>query len=220
MYKVHSGRRQHIGMGFWVGATFLALAASLYAKATTDGRARNWEPLSLSISLVPGTIETPELGTNLDGGYNILITFEKKIEFHRMECLLGVLQSNGMPPVWCNQVPNLIDISWTLYEDGRAVSQGDSKKYSGGVWSARVERHIGSFVAKRGHRYRLVLRVKRNASELNNANPKLVIMVPRGEAEGYGAAIALEKLGAAILALIGMTIVLVTYSIFFSRSRV
>lgn len=88
------------------------------------------------------------------------------------------------------------------------VSSGDSSYYPGGVLSDKVYRHIGRFKARKGHRYTVALNVKRDASELNVANPRLLIRVPQDESEGYGAVIAIEQLGALILALMGGTTVL------------
>ncbi|MGH9455646.1 MAG: hypothetical protein ACRD2O_16935 [Terriglobia bacterium] len=220
MNAVHFGRRRHIGVAFWMGVVLLSSGAGLYAKSIADEHARNWKPLVLPVSLTQGTIKTPELGANLDGDYDIIIEFDRKvaldrtdwkITLHRMDCLLGVLTPNGVRPDWCKGIPNLSDISWILFEGKDVISDGNSGYYPGGVWSAKVERHIGRFTAQKGHRYTLVLNVKRDASQLNADNPTLVIMVPQEESEGYGALRELQKLGALILALAGGTLVLVGF---------
>lgn len=213
MLELHCGLRRHIGVGFWIGVVFLCLAALLYAKSESEEHARNWEPLDIPISLHQGIINTPTLGPDLDGDYEILIEFDKKTplnrtDLDRMDCLLGVLTPKGTRPDWCNGVPDLIDISWSLFEGKDIISSGDSSYYPGGVWSAKVDRHIGRFQARKGHTYTVALNVKRNASELNIANPRLVIGVSQEEGEGYGIRIAIEQLGALILALMGGTIVL------------
>jgi len=208
MLELHFGLRRHIGVGFWIGVVFLCLAALLYAKSESEEHARNWEPLDIPISLHQGIINTPTLRPDLDGDYEILIEFDKKFSLNRMECMLGVLTPKGTRPDWCSGIPDLINISWTLFEGKKIISHGDSSYYPGGVWSAKVDRHIGRFQARKGHTYTVALNVKRNASELNIANPRLVIGVPQEEGEGYGALIAVERLGALILALIGGTIVL------------
>lgn len=207
--EVHSRRRRRIGVGLWIGIGFFGLAAMLYAKSLADEHGRNWKPLMLPLSLSQGVIKTPELGADLDGNYEILIQFDKKIGFNQMECFLGTVTPKGVRPSWCKGIPNLIDISWSLFEGQSVISEGDSGYYPGGVWSDKVERHIGVFRAQKGHRYTLVLNVKRNASELNIANPQLVIMVPQDEGEGYGALIAIENLGALTLALIGAAVIFV-----------
>ncbi len=233
MFEVHFGRRHHIGVILWIGVVFLVLAALLYAKVVADEHARNLEPLVLPVSLRVGTIRTPELGTDLNGDYDIFIDFQKRafetkflekesfdkesaeekaldieFDFHRMECLLGDFGANGVRPDWCDGIPDLVDISWSLLEGEKVVSEGNSRDYPGAMWSATVERQIGRFVAVRGHKYRLVLNVKRDASELNIANPKLMVVIPLDESEGYGVQIEVEQLGALVLALMGATIVL------------
>jgi len=208
MLELHFGLRRHIGVGFWIGVVFLCLAALLYAKSESEEHARNWEPLDIPISLHQGIINTPTLGPDLDGDYEILIEFDKKFSLNRMECMLGVLTPKGTRPDWCSGIPDLINISWTLFEGKQEISDGDSSYYPGGVWSAKVDRHIGRFQGRKGHSYTVALNVRRNASELNIANPRLVIGVSQEEGEGYGARIAIEQLGALILALIGGTIIL------------
>src|SRR5579863_3323188 len=145
MLELHFGLRRHIGVGFWIGVVFLCLAALLYAKSESEEHARNWEPLDTPISLHQGIINTPTLGPDLDGDYEILIEFDKKIPLYPMECMLGVLTPKGTRPDWCSGIPDLINISWTLFEGKQEISHGDSSYYPGGVWSAKVDRHIGRF---------------------------------------------------------------------------
>lgn len=208
MVEIHFGRRRSIGVGFWLGAVFLILAASLFAVAVVDERSRNFEPLSLPITMISGTIKTQELGNDLSGDYYISINLERKFEYHRMECLLGGVETNQTRPTWCAGIPDLIDISWTLYEGTNVVYQGNSERYPSVAWSNTVNRQIGKFAAHRGSRYVLVLDVKRDASELNIADPKLVVMASLAESESQRIAIGVEKFVAIVLALIGGTIVL------------
>lgn len=213
MLELHFGLRRHIGVGFWIGVGFLCLAALLYAKSESEEHARNWGPLDIPISLNQGIINTPTLGPDLRGDYAILIEFDRKtpfnrMDFDRMDCLLGTLTPQGTRPKWCNGIPDLIDISWTLIEGKNMVSSGDSSHYPGGELSDKIYRHVGRFQARKGHSYSVVLNVKKDASELDMAHPRLLIRVPQDESEGYGARIYLEQLGALILALIGGIIVL------------
>jgi hypothetical protein len=91
-----------------VGVALLAAAVFSYLQATRD-EALNLQPLSLPVSLVPGTIRTPEFKTDIEyWDYVIAIDFETKDDRQRMDCLVA----GEAKPDQCNGIPNLMDISW------------------------------------------------------------------------------------------------------------
>ena len=218
-FKLHFGLRRRIGAGFWFGVACLVLGVLFYFNAKSNEDARDWEPLDLPVSLNQGRIETPELAGDLDGNYQVVLQFDRKLSVNKMGCMLGALMPNGTRPPWCKGVPNLIDISWVVYEGDSIVANGDAAPYPGGVWSAKVERNIGGFDARKGRRYRLDLTVKRDASELNATNPHLVIRVPQDEGEGWGVLVAVQKLAARIFAAIGGIVILGRLFIFEFRTK-
>jgi hypothetical protein len=207
----------HSKSTIWIGVTFLIatciggalliIAARLYVRAMVWEQTHNLQPLILPISLAPGSVRTPEIKTDLDGDYDIVMDLEgfgiRGFRDQRVNCLLGLepFVSNR-----CNGTPNLIDISWELFEGDKMVSEGNSGKNPWATWSDTVERMIGRFKGEKGHHYTLVLDVKRNASELNTAHPKIKVQIPRGLWEGYVAGVFIQKLAASMLGLVGVII--------------
>jgi len=72
-----------------------------------------------------------------------------------------------------------------------------------------MERMIGRFNAEKGLQYALVLQVKRDASQLNIENPKIVVHAPYGHQEDYTIGTFVQKAEAGILAIIGTAILAV-----------
>jgi hypothetical protein len=187
-----------------VGGTFLIAGAWLYAQSVARGRAHKWEPLTLPVSLHPGIIRTPEIATDRDGEYEIVIKFEKRSGARRVECNLGL---EDFYPTYCKGVPNLIDISWKLFEGEKIAAEGDSSSGPSSIdMGSTIERMVGRFRAQNGHRYTLLLDVKQDASELDIANPKIKVEVDRGISKDFAVGTSIERTEAAISGLIGMTI--------------
>jgi hypothetical protein len=200
-----------------LGVGFLIAGAYFYVQ-TIRGEALNLQPLSLPISLTPATIRTPQFTTDIDHwDYEIAVDFDTKVDSQRMACFLG----SDANPDRCNGAPNLIDISWELFEGERIAFEGNSGSFPGMMEEpgVRYERMIGKFRAQKGHRYTLVLHVKGDASQLNSANPKLVVQIQRGYWEDHAVGIALGKLVAGILSLIGMTILVGPFAFRRFRAR-
>ena len=181
----------------------------IYRRAIVWERTHNLQALVLPISLNPGTIRTPEITTDIDHDYDIVVDFQGlSIQSKKDRCMLGV---DTESPGSCEGFPSLIDISWTLFEGDKRISEGSSEKNPGALWSNTVERSIGKFEGHEGHRYKLILEVKKDASSLNTANPRLKVRVPRGLWEDYGAGIFIEKAEAGVLAIIGVLILVGTF---------
>ncbi len=189
-----------------VATGFLIASACLCGHAVVRGHAHNWEPLVLPVSLHPGTIRTPEITTDRDGKYDIVMEFDEKYDIRTMECLLGIDLSTAGNPNRCNQIASLIEISWTLFEDDHIVAEGDSNDDRSYIWSSTVERMLGSFRGQMGHRYNLVLKIRRDGSELNTANPRIKVVVPLGISKDYSVGIFIEKMEAMGFGLIGLLV--------------
>src|ERR1700693_274083 len=192
-----------------LGLAFLIAAGYFYVRSVRDD-GLNLQPLALSVSLTPGTIRAPEFETDIDyWNYEIAIDFETKLGIHQMECLIG----GETNPDRCSGISNLIDISWELYEGERFVLDGNSGNPSGMFSETGVlyERTIGTFRAQKGHHYALVLHVKRDASELNSANPKILVQIPRTYWEDHAMGVGFGKLLAEILGLIGLAILIAEF---------
>jgi hypothetical protein len=200
-----------------IGVAFLIAAAFFYIQSIRDERL-NLQPLSLPVSLISGTIRTPEFTADIDHwDYEIATDFDTKVDRQRMGCLVGGEANRDR----CNSVPNLIDISWELFEGERIAFEGSSGDTPGMMEEpgVRYERTIGTFKAQKGHHYTLVLHVKRDASELDSAHPRIVVQILRGYWEDHAVGVALGKLFASISALVGITILGCTFAYFTFKRR-
>ena len=98
---------------------------------------------------------------------------ERRIEFTRLQCLLGTVDRQRVQT--CANIAEAIDIDWAVLHNGQLAAAGSSKESSGGEYGDPMAREIGHFSAKRGERYSVVLYIHRNGGELSTTNPKLVV---------------------------------------------
>jgi hypothetical protein len=222
--RIHFNFRERISVSLGIGVLLLIPAAWLYARALAEEHSRYWERLAIPVSLAAGTINTPEFEIDRTGYYDINIEFQLKMDLLKMQCLLGIVEmdrwnrfSQLKYASQCKNIPDLIDISWELFEGGKIVEiaptvvyQGNSQEYSSTSWEPGVAiwRQIGNFRAQKGHRYTLVLHVKRDASQLNIANPKVTVTVPPPDDKDRRVGVAIRKDEMCILTLIGSIFVI------------
>lgn len=143
--------------------------------------------LDTPISLAVGTIRTPEFKVGETATYGIDIEAEGNLDVEKIQCLMGLAEdrwnreSQERYTNQCRGLPGLIDISWELMENGRAVEAAPSVLYRGDSHDyplvtpgpSPVIRGIGMVRLFKGHSYSLILTVRRDASQLGPANPKL-----------------------------------------------
>jgi hypothetical protein len=194
-------------IGLLIGIALLAVGVRQYANAVISERSVNFEPLVLPVSLIPGTIRAPEMSRDLSGEYEIVIALKRhSMTDLKMNCSLGLDTVRNQ----CTGIPNLIDISWELFNGENMVYAGNSQETPWEAsWSDTTERMIGRFKAEKGLQYTLVLQVKRDASQLNIENPKIVVHAPYGHQEDYTIGTFVQKAEAGILAIIGTAILAV-----------
>jgi len=202
-------------IGLLIGIALLALGVWQYADAVISQRSVNFEPLVFPVSLAPGTIRVPQMRGDLSGEYEIVIALNKhSISDLQMNCWLGLESVRNQ----CSGTPSLIDISWELLSNENMAYAGNSAETPWAAWSDPMERMIGRFNAEKGLQYALVLQVKRDASQLNADNPKIVIHAPYGHQEDYAIGTFIQKAEAGVLAIIG-TAILVVLLVIQLRSR-
>jgi hypothetical protein len=181
--------------GYLIGAAFLAGSALMYARALAWERDHNPQPLILPISLAPGTIKTPGIKIDLNRDYDIVIDFEG-----------SRLRGDGMS----------VDIAWQIWDGAMMVARGSSVNRPWQEWAGTIERTLGTFTGKAGHRYTLTLQVNPETSPLNHASPILKVQIPRGLWEDYGAGLFIRRLASYAVGIIGL---LVVGGSFLSRSQ-
>src|ERR1035437_5178657 len=131
----------------------------------------NWKLLEYQVSLRSGSITSPEFTTNRSTGYLILLEFNFGVDPQRMNCLLGIRGFYGE----CQDIPEAVDVSWRLMTDGRPYGDGSSKDKLGELYNDTINKVIGRFDATKGQRHVVLLNVRRDGSDLDSTNPRLVV---------------------------------------------
>jgi hypothetical protein len=167
--------------GYIVGAALIFGAVLNYGRVVAWQASHNPQPLTLPISLVPGTVETPQIKIDSTADYDIVIELD------------GPHQ------------PTNFDIAWQILDSG-VVARGTSEGGSLDNWAGIVERTIGKFRGQAGHSYSLILQIGPNQSRLEAANPVLKVQIPRGLWEDYGAGPATRKWESVALGALGFLI--------------
>ena len=134
----------------YVAFALVVLGGVIYFARPVAPDTRKWQPLAVPIELKFVKVQTPEFTTSLDTKYRLLVACERRIDFRRLECSLGMVDWPREKA--CADVPEVIDIRWTLLHNGQFAASGASGDSVGGIYgSDTVEREIGGvWRAKRG----------------------------------------------------------------------
>ncbi len=161
-------RRRKIGIGMLVGA-FVPYAVAMWHVSRN-----NWTPLDYPVQLHRGEIQTPEFTSEVAGTYILFLQIQpRRMEFQRQECLLDL---ESFHPERCSAIPSVVESSWKLWSGPNQVADNTTEQTwkAGSYSNDYTRREIGRFRARQGERYRLSIDFRRDPSELNAANPKLV----------------------------------------------
>ncbi len=132
----------------------------------------NWKALEYPISLRTGQIISPVFTTNRSANYLIVLEFDRNIEPGRMDCLLGI----GGPYGNCGDIPESVDVSWTLTTDEHPDGAGASESSHWTQYNETIGRVIGSFDATKGQNHVVRLDIRRDGRDLDSAKPRLVVL--------------------------------------------
>jgi hypothetical protein len=198
---------------FWVGIGLFLVAAVfiIWPRVRNSRLRRSWEPLEFPISLSNGIIATPEFRPVLNTDYYILVEVRRKIEFQRLNCLLGLEDFHYFER--CENAPEAIDISWVVTSAGDTIAQGRSQNNHGGWYSDTIDRTIGHFQGGKALPCKIRATINKDASELNQTNPRLIVSVHPSVWEGdiiaqqiaFSAACLIGLSGAVSLAIAGVS---------------
>jgi hypothetical protein len=172
------GRKRGKSPVIWILAGLVCVGVSYLI-----GDRYNWEPLSQTVALTPGAIETRSFKTDRSGYYEIALDIDPDSALDNAPCLLGIDPSQD--PDGCKQTPSLIDISWIVTSGAEQVAQGTSSEVNEVYTANRLGRVIGEFWGQRGSQYSLTLVVKKDGTPLNVAHPTLVVKVNEEESNDY-----------------------------------
>jgi hypothetical protein len=189
-------------IGLLAGFGLLIVGVYLYLNVQASQFSQSPRPLVLPVSLRVGTIRTPEIAADLGRSYDIAVDLTR-------DAVVG--QGRTLPS-------SLVSISWELFDHDKLIAEGDSEKAIWETHADTVEGIIGKFEGQSGRTYHLVLHVTRDASELDAANPRVIVQIPRGLWEDYGAGLFIRKVKAFIVGITGIVIV-VLIALMRRRSR-
>jgi hypothetical protein len=173
-------------IGYAVGTTILFAAAFMYARASISQGDSYTEPLVTPLSLAAVSERTFEITTKIDHDFELVLDVEQK----RLK-----------------DEPTDTDLTWQVKDGSAVVAQGSSVGKPWQNWWGTYEQRLGTFSGRAGHHYTLTLQVNRGAAQLDSADPIVKVRIPRGDWEGYGAGIAIEKLASGVLGLVGLVII-------------
>ncbi len=125
---------------------------------------------------------TPEFRPVLDTDYYISVEVQRKIEFQRLNCLLGLEDFQRFER--CKDAPEAVDISWLVTSQGKTIASGRSQDHHGGFYSKTIARTIGDFRGRKGLVCTIKLIVEKDSPELNQASPELTVSVHPSVWEG------------------------------------
>ena len=172
-------RYSNVGVWFLLAGLLPVLILSLW-RATL-----NTIPVLKPISLSVGQITQPFM-VNFTGTYTVRIEAERKLPFETLQCLLGLGVQERLPEGQCNNIPAVLNASWTLTESGQIIKAGTSATADGGAYANdSIANELGWFEGKRGHHYVLEMNILQDGSALAVTNPKLRVGIDEGVYEGF-----------------------------------
>lgn len=141
----------------------------------------------MPVSLRPGTIVTPSFRTLFDhSDCQVDIELDARVDnivrsasgVPMFQYSVGPIECTGGPH--CSPLGSLLDISWQLQSNGKTIAEGNSHEWDriGEAFSGRIIHGIGLFKVKGWHTYRVVLHINRDASALNEADPRVIVSRP------------------------------------------
>jgi hypothetical protein len=196
----------------YVALALFALARAVYSFRPAPVDMQRWKPLVVPIQLKIGAVRTTEFTAGLDTDYRLFVESERRIEFDRLEGLLGMADSRQSKT--CTTVPEVIDIDWKVLHADKVVAAGSSQSSKGGFYGDTVAREIGHFSAQKGQPYSVVLDVQRDGGELTATNPKLLVQTYPGAWKDAVVGLALSSMlrgiGIAVCATAGLLTLILT----------
>ena len=179
-------------VGYAVGVMVLAASTFVYARASVSQSDSYTEPLVTPVSFAAGTVRTFQITTKLDRNFELAIDIERS----RLRAQ-----------------PSKTDMAWQIVDGDSVVADGSSLDKLWQNWWGTFEQILGNFPGRIGHHYTLTLRVNDGTPQLDSASPTLRVRIPRDDWEGYGAGVAIEKLGAGTVGFVGLIVVGISFQL-------
>jgi hypothetical protein len=156
----------------------VVLAASTYFLAAYVGK-RSAQAISFPIDLRVGTTKSPSFRADYSEPYEVGLEVERRLPFERLNCLLGVYDIAGPPrlPSYCGPADSPLDLSWTVYENGRVVGRGATDVGQYASYGPTVTRTISTVNLRPLRTYRIEVTSRRDASVLAPTHPRVTLAV-------------------------------------------
>lgn len=132
--------------------------------------------LDIPVSLALGTVRTPEFSPRETSGHWILLEVEKPLPTPQLGCMMAVDSDSPESLEKCPLSDRLLRADWTVWEDGKIASNGSSTTHADGIWAPdNIFKFLGGFPARIGHKYVLEVKLTKDGTPLNAANPHLIV---------------------------------------------
>lgn len=201
------------------GLTLFLVGAIIQAIGQLWVSTRHWVPLDIPITLSPGEVISKEFKINSSALYFIQVVAQKNLPFDTLNCLLGTY---GNPlrlyGIWgssaghtCEEPP-VIEATWTLSNRGHVIANDTSNTFIPEGWTdLYISKGLGSFQGEYGRSYKLEVHFLKDGRRLAGCNPHLVVEVSGEWMKGIQLMRAASILLTAVLWLIGITLLLISF---------
>jgi hypothetical protein len=157
--------RLHAKIG--IGLILLGIVPFIFVEFRVH--AHNWTPLDMPIVLKPSEIHSTELTADVDGRYLVSLALDqlRGPDLTKEQCMMGVGSR------WeCGETKQTVEFDWRIISNGGTVI-GNGTYEPGSISGAKIG--FAEFQSRRGTRQQVVLKVQRDADEVNRRHPRLVV---------------------------------------------
>jgi hypothetical protein len=152
-----------------IGIILLIAGIAPFTIVELMAHAHNWTPVDVPVALKPGEFRSPEFKTDLDGRYLVSLAVDqlRGADMTKEQCMMGVGSK------WdCD------DVKWTLQFDWQIIADNGAVIQSGVYEPIGISGTKVGFAELQGHRnsrQRVTLKIQKDAGDLNNHHPRLVV---------------------------------------------
>jgi hypothetical protein len=155
-----------------IGIGLVLVGVGPFISVEYEEYAHNWTPLDVQVVLKPGEFRSPEFKTDLDGRYLLSLATDQLSgpDLKREQCLMGVHLPRTV--LNCDEVGKSVEFDWQVVSDtGNTIKMGSYAPL--GISSSKI--NFGEFNGRGNFRQNLILRIQRDAGDLNSHHPRLVV---------------------------------------------
>lgn len=160
---------------FTVGLLGVMLSITRDSMSSRPKHPYRYSDLDIPVSLVLGSVQTPEFSVKKTQWYWIMVQVERPLPFMQMVCMMAVT-SSPLQLKDCSSNDPLLLAEWAVLDEGNPVASGISTTHGGGAFTEQnIFKFLGKFPASVGRKYVLKVRFAKDGTQLNVANPHLIV---------------------------------------------